>query len=82
MPTITRTEEVTISLTIEEIAQAFAGMFGDEQAKFFAIVHEIAKPWPGAGWCQQSYDIAKNLTYEGREVIRTLASHALDRDDI
>jgi len=82
VPIVTRTEQVSFSLSVEEIATAFAGMFGDEQAKFFDHIGTISSDWPGAGWCQQSYDINKNLTPKGREVIAVLARHVFDRDDI
>lgn len=65
-----------------ELADIFCEMDAEQQAAFFECIAEIAKGWPGAGWCQQSYAINEKLSREGREVIRTLAGHALDRDDL
>lgn len=76
------TRSVDIKLDPAELAELFCGMFGNEQAKFFDHIHKIARDWPGAGWCQQSCDIARHLTADGREVVRTFAAHALNRDDL
>ncbi len=73
---ITRTITVD-DLTPGELAEIFAEMSGDQQAEFFTAVWIIARAWPGAGWCQQSYDIARNLDRDGREAIETLAAHVL-----
>lgn len=75
---VTRTIE--LSLTPDELAELFCGLTGDRQAEFFAHIHEIAKAWPGAGWCQQSYDIAKNSSPEADEVIVKMAEHVLGVD--
>lgn len=74
--TITRTIEVG-DITPEELASLFTDMVGYGQAKFFAEIWRIARDWPGAGWCQQSYDIVKNaeLCPGAREAISTLAAH-------
>lgn len=77
---IYRTQEIWP--TAEELAEAFANLTDIEQSAFFERVSEISREWPGAGWCQQSYGIAQNILPAGREVIRTLASHVLDREDI
>lgn len=73
---VTRTIEVS-DLTPEELAALFTDMVAYGQAKFFAEVWRIAAGWPGAGWCQQSYDIAKNaeLCPGARDAIETLAAH-------
>lgn len=76
MTKITRTFEMD-DITPEELASVFCGMWAEEQAAFFDHVWSIARTWPGAGWCQQSLTIARELTHEGREAIRTLANHAL-----
>lgn len=74
---ITRTFEIA-DITPEELAQVFAGMYADEQARFFAAIKPIAAQWPGAGWCQQSHGIARNLNADGRFVIDTLVAHIRD----
>lgn len=73
--TITRT--ITLDdLTPVELADCFASMFADEQAKFFAEVARIAATWPGAGMCQQACSIATHLDVNGLFVIEKLAEHA------
>lgn len=67
--------------TPAELAQAFCDLDGDDQAAFLAAVWRIAKRWPGAGWCQQSYAIVEASDSDAREAIRTLASH-LSADDL
>lgn len=75
--TVTRTIELT-DIQPTELAEMFCNMDDTEQAVFFEHIGVIAREWPGAGWCQQSYSINKNLTDGGREVIRTLAGHCLE----
>ncbi len=78
---ITRT--ITLDdLTPAEVAEAFCELDGDQQASFFQHVGLIAREWPGAGWCQQSYAITENLSPGGREVIETLANHCLGYDGL
>ena len=62
-------------LTPEELAELFAAMDGQEQSDFFAAVWSLAKKWPGAGWCQQSHEIARLADNNAIQTIRTLASH-------
>jgi hypothetical protein len=73
---INRTFEIN-DLTPEELARLFTDMVSFGQAKFFAEVWRIASEWPGAGWCQQSYDIAKNAEYcpGASDAVTTLAAH-------
>ncbi len=78
---------ITRSITIEdieasEVAHLFCEMGSEEQAEVFRHIGEIAKGWPGAGWCQQSYAIANNLEPGGRAVITKLAEHVLGYDDM
>ena len=78
--------EITINveqmeLTPEELAFLFCEMGGQDQADFFAAIWSEAKKWPGAGWCQQSYDIARFAHNNAIQAIRTLASH-LPADDL
>lgn len=77
---VTRTFQIN-DLTPQELATTFAAMRADYQADFFSWLWEIAKEWPGAGWCQQSYAIAQEAGPDAREAIRTLASH-LPADDL
>ena len=73
---IARTIEIN-DLTPDELAMLFTDLNGDQQASFFAAVWQIAKDWPGAGWCQQSYDIAKfaDANPGCRDAVTTLAAH-------
>jgi hypothetical protein len=80
MSRVTRTVEVN-DLTPEELATLFAEMDGQQQVDFFSEVWKIAKKWPGAGWCQQSYEIARLADNNAIQTIRTLASH-LPADDV
>ncbi len=73
---MTRTVEVDFEPTPEDLAMVFAHMDSTQQAIFFARVWTIAKDWPGAGWCQQSYEIAKHLDGHGRNMLETLNAHA------
>ncbi|MCW1431358.1 hypothetical protein [Novosphingobium sp. JCM 18896] len=77
---VTRTIE--IKLGPDELAELFCELTGDRQALFFANIHDIAKDWPGAGWCQQSCDIARHIEQDGREVITKLAEHVLCYDEL
>ena len=81
MPVITRTVEVN-DLSPHELAALFCEMSNDGQANFFERIWEIAKDWPGAGWCQQSFAINEVIADAGKDTIITLARHILDRDDI
>ena len=64
-------------VTPREVAELFAHMSGADQAEVLDHVWQIAREWPGAGWCQQSYDIARFLTPDGRSTVAVLANHAL-----
>lgn len=61
--------------TPHELATVFAGMDDRQQAEFFASVWNIAKEWPGAGWCQQSCAIVSHLDRDGRNAVETLAAN-------
>ena len=73
---MTFTTTIDVEITPKELAAAFCEMLDDQQAEFFAEVWQIARGWPGAGWCQQSCSIASKLDDAGRECIKVLASHA------
>lgn len=76
---VTRTIELS-DLTPLELAELFADMESEEQVEFFSEVWQIAKRWPGAGWCQQSSYIARDADNNAIQAIRTLASHLPDDD--
>ena len=76
-PVITR--QITLDdITPEELATVFAGMWAEEQAAFFAKVWQIARNWPGAGWCHQCSAIAPLLDQDGKDCIAKLAEWAAD----
>lgn len=73
---------VTRTLTLDdlspaEVAELFCDMNSSDQAEFFNAVAEIARSWPGAGWCQQACEIirSKDLDDRGRRAIGSLAEH-------
>lgn len=68
-------------LSPRELADLFTEFDGYQQAQFFARIWEVAKEWPGAGWCQQSAEIARHADNDAIQTIRTLASH-LPADDV
>jgi hypothetical protein len=72
--TVTRTIELN-DLEPVELAEMFAAMSGQDQARFFGAVWRIAKSWPGAGWCQQSCELVTHLDKDGRDALTTLAAH-------
>jgi hypothetical protein len=75
---IKRTHTVDVEITPRELAEAFCDMIDAEQAQFFSHVWDIAKSWPGAGWCQQSCSIISATDMNARAAISTLASHLPD----
>lgn len=76
---VSRTIQVN-DLTPRELAELFCDMFGDQQATFFTEVWKIARDWPGAGWCQQSCEIARVADVNAAQAIRALASHLSAED--
>ncbi len=76
-----KTFEIDVAITPQELAEAFCSMYADEQSAFFDAVYNITRKWPGAGWCQQSCGIMDHIGINGRDAIRTLASH-LPKEDI
>lgn len=76
---VTRTIEIN-DLTPAELAVLFAAMDASQQAMFFSQVWHIARSWPGAGWCQQSCEIANCAdAYAGtRDFVTTLAAHFVE----
>jgi len=72
--TITRTVEVN-DLTPQELAYLFTEFGSDDQAAFFSAVWNIAKAWPGAGWCMQALGICEEADSDARSAIKSLADH-------
>lgn len=72
--TVTRTIELH-DINPRELAELFAEMDSKMQARFFAAIRPIATKWPGAGWCQQSSSIIRDMDEDAAFVIETLASH-------
>lgn len=73
--------EIDIPITPQQLAEAFCDMMADEQSDFFAHFWQIAKGWPGAGWCFQSCSIVACKDNDAIQAIRTFASH-LPKDDV
>lgn len=67
--------EIEVSITPQEAAQAFTDWDATDQAAFFDAIAHIASAWPGAGWCQQSYSIVRELDSSGKGVVESLADH-------
>ena len=67
--------EIEVIITPQEAAQAFTDWDSEDQAAFFDAIGHIASAWSGAGWCQQSYSIVRNLDKSGKRVIESLADH-------
>lgn len=82
-PNLKFTRYITVDFepTPEEIADVFVNMNSEQQAAFFAHIKVATADWPGAGWCQQSYAIAKDLNAPGRDVLQTLVAHVFPGDD-
>lgn len=72
--------KVDVKLTPQEVAILFCDMNGEDQADFFSAIADISAEWPGAGWCNQSYDIAESVDDKARGVIEKLAEHVLSYD--
>lgn len=76
---VSRKIELT-DLTPGEVAELFCDFDSDDQVSFFEAIDQIAATWPGAGWCQQSCEIARSCSPKARAVIQKLAEHVLDYD--
>lgn len=78
MDTINRTVEVPLTLTPKEVAQLFCSMDANEQADFFNEVAKEADTWPSCNFdLQMSYvSGANNLSYEGRNIMRTIGDYS------
>ena len=77
MTSITRQLDVSIKLTIEDIANGFCDMDAEHQADFFNVVAENIKKWDSAFVFQlQSVTVAENLTDDGRQVMREIGEYS------
>ena len=72
--TITRRVAID-DLTPQELAAIFTELGSDDQAAFFSAIWNIAKAWPGAGWCMQSLAICEQADTDARSAIKTLTDH-------
>lgn len=77
MSALTRTFEIE-DITADELAELFANLHADQQARFFSRVGEIAETWPGAGWCQQCCSISRHLDKVGTETILKIGEWAAE----
>lgn len=75
------TRQIDVTITPEEAAEAFAGWDAKDQAAFFSEVYDISRAWPGAGWCQQSYSIVRELDASGKNAVESLADHFASAHD-
>ena len=64
--------------TPELVAALFAGMYADEQARFFNHVAEVASTWAGIGFDMQlQYLTDENgLTLAGRRVMQAIGDYS------
>jgi len=75
-------DHITRTVTLDDIKPAelavmFANMDSREQIEFFGEVGRIALDWSGAGWCQQSSMIVRDLhlDHHAQSTIAALAEH-------
>lgn len=70
---------VDVPLTVEQLAEAFAGLNDERQAQFFVEVARIVETWPG-GSGMQWWGVGRHLrtcecsTEEARDLVREIAS--------
>jgi hypothetical protein len=75
---VTRTIIVD-DMTPGKLAEIFAHMNSDDQARFFNKVASETRDWGGFGWCGQCAYIIDELSDEGANVVLTLAGHIQDK---
>lgn len=65
-------------ITPEIVAELFAGMDSEGQARFFNHVHDIASTWSGGGLCFQLQYITDDdgLTLGGRRVMQEIGEYS------
>jgi len=70
--------QMTIELSLDQLAEAFANLDDDSQAQFFCRVAAIALTWKGFSKDMQWYYVGKHLrececsTDDGREMLREI----------
>ena len=64
--------------TPEDIAEAFAGLDSEQQAKFFNHVDKVATNWGNSGWPMQLQYITDEdgLTLAGRRVMQMIGEYS------
>lgn len=77
---VTRTIDVTVSPTAEELAQEWWGMGEDEQAQFFNELHRLC----GGRLCFQLQAVTDSgyLQDGGRQTMRLIGDYASRTEDI
>lgn len=65
-------------ITPEIVAELFAGMDSEGQARFFNHVHDIASTWSGGGLCFQLQYVTDDdgLTLGGRRVMQEIGEYS------
>lgn len=61
---------------VEQLAEKFAHMDRDKQARFFNHVYEVSRVWCGTSWRTEMHWVlqSKDLSYGGREVLQTISN--------
>ena len=67
-----------VTITPEIVAELFADMGSDEQARFFNHVDVVASTWGGAGLCIQLQAITDDdgLSLAGRRVMQEIGEYS------
>lgn len=71
-------EDTIISVTPEMVAELFAGMCDDDQAKFFNHVAKVATTWSNGGWPMQLQHVTDQsaLNDGGRRVMQMIGEYS------
>lgn len=71
-------EDKLQEITPEIVAELFAGMGSDEQARFFNRVSEVASKWKGMGLYMQLQYVTDEdgLTLAGRRVMQSIGEYS------
>lgn len=71
-------DDVIFALSPEMVAEMFACMDGEQQARFYNHVDQIASTWHGTGFCFQLQAItdADGLTLAGRRVMQAIGDYS------
>ena len=69
--------KVTIQHTPEELAELFAGLDSEEQARFFNQIAKVASKWRGPFEMQLQYITDEdNLSLSGRRVMQSIGEYS------